>query len=418
MKTLREYIANVQKFSSQAQRYLVVTMLLGIGGGVFQLFFNFYILSLGYEEDFLGLLISVPSLMALVVALFAGYISDLIGRKQSFVLGSLISTLAQGGMLLWPTRGMLLLTGALRGVGNSIFGVATAPFLMEHSTESERTHLFSFSSGIATMSSFLGNFVGGSLPLFFSGVLDVRPTSSTAYAWSLGLTLLLNLVALIPLLRLRVEEKTLAQNPLDPFRTLWESRGPMARLLLPSLIISLGAGMLIPFMNVFFRFRYQLPDDVIGNLFGFGSLGMGAAILLAPVLAERWGKPKTVVITQGLSIPFMIVLGFIPSVFLAQVAFLARMALMNLSGPVYNTMVMEEADESSRGVAASLYSMIWSSGRAISPAISGPIQKLYGFDPVFIITIVAYGVSVYMVYRWFVRGSSDSVRTLQPEPVP
>lgn len=403
MKTLYEYVENVRRFSGQARLYLIVSMLQGIGGGVFQLFFNFYILSLGYETDFLGLLISIPSLTALIVALFAGYISDVIGRKHSFLLGSLISTAGQAMMLLWPTYGMLLFASVLRGIGSSLFGVAAAPFLMEHSTESERTHLFSFSSGISTMSSFLGNFVGGSLPIFFSGVLHVQPTSSVAYAWSLGVTTLLSLLGMLPLLRLRVTDRPLAQNPLAPFRALWQNRGPMTRLLLPSLIISLGAGMLIPFMNVYFRFRYNLPDTVIGNLFGIGSLGMGAAILLAPVLAERWGKPKTVVITQGLSIPFLIILGFVPSVHLAQLAFLMRMALMNLSGPVYQTMVMEEADESSRGMAASLYSMIWSSGRAISPAISGPIQKLYGFNPVFVITIITYAVSVYMVYRWFVH---------------
>jgi len=79
-----------------------------------------------------------------------------------------------------------------------------------------------------------------------------------------------------------------------------------------------------------------------------------------------------------------------------------RMALMNLSGPVYQTMVMEESDESTRTTAASLYNMIWSMGRAISPSISGPIQQVYGFDPVFGLTIGSYAISVYMVYRWFV----------------
>ncbi|MBN1262345.1 MAG: MFS transporter, partial [Anaerolineae bacterium] len=153
----------------------------------------------------------------------------------------------------------------------------------------------------------------------------------------------------------------------------------------------------------FFRFRFALPDDVIGNLFGFGSLGMGLATLIAPVLAENWGKAKTVVITQGLSIPFLIILGFVPSLPLAIVSFLMRMALMNLAGPVYQTMVMEEADEHSRGMAASLYSMIWNLGRAVSPSVSGPIQEVYGFDPVFITTIVTYALSVYLVYHWFVR---------------
>ncbi len=409
METVKEYLNNIKRFHPQVRLYLFVSALQGIGFGIFQLFFNFYILSLGYQRDYLGLLISIPSLTALIVALFAGYISDLIGRKRAFILGGVITAVAQLLMLVFPTSTMLILSGILRGMGQSLFRVTAAPFLMEHSTEEERTHLFSLNSGVTTMSSFVGNFFGGSLPILFGNFLGISPESSLAYAWSLGVTTILSTIALIPLSRLRVEKHALAQSPAAPFIALWKHRSMMTRLLLPSLIISLGAGMLIPFLNVFFRFRYNLPDDRIGTLFGFGSLGMGVAFIIAPLLAERWGKPKTVVITQGLSIPFLIILGFVSNVYLAITAFLIRMALMNLSSPVYQTMVMEEADEDARGMAASLYSMIWNFGRALSPSVSGPIQEDYGFDPVFVITIASYALSVILVYVWFVRRRKGSV---------
>ncbi|HDQ35120.1 MAG TPA: MFS transporter [Chloroflexi bacterium] len=420
METLRDYIENIKRFSPEARLYLLVSMLQGIGWGVFQLFFNFYILSLGYQQGFMGLLISLPSITALFVALGAGYISDLIGRKRAFLLGGVLSVAAQLLMLIVPTQPMLIFSAILRGIGMSIFSVTAAPFLMENSTERERTHLFSFSSGISTMSSFLGNFLGGSLPALFAILLEVDPTSSPAYAWSLALTSVLNLVALFPLARLEVKQKIMAQSLLAPFKMLWEHRNMMTRLLLPTLVLSLGAGMLIPFLNIFFRFRYALPDDTIGTLFGIGSLWMGLAILIGPVLANRWGKAKTVVITQAISIPFLITLGFVNSLPLAVAAFWIRMALMNLSAPVYQTMVMEEADASSRGMAASLYSMIWNLGRAVSPSVSGPIQEVYGFDPVFISTILSYILSVYLVYRWFVKRryhAQTCSMGLQPELV-
>jgi MFS family permease len=379
-------------------------MLQGIGWGIFQLFFNFYILSLGYKRDFLGLLISIPPITALVIALFAGYVSDFIGRKRAFILGGSLTVVAQMVLLLFPNTTMLIVSNIFRGVGQSLFRVTAAPFLMEHSTEAERTHLFSFNSGVRTMSSFVGNFFGGSLPALVALQLGVEPTSSQAYAGALGITTLLTLLSLIPIAFLHIKRRPIvSKDPLAPFRALWQARGPMVRLLLPSLIISLGAGMLIPFLNVFFRFRYSLSDNFIGSLFGFGSLGMGIAFIMAPVLAERLGKPRTVVITQGLSIPFLIMLGFVDSLPLAITAFLTRMALMNLSGPVYQTMVMEESDAATRSMTASLYSMIWSLGRAVTPLISGPVQESYGFDPVFVTTVLSYALSVYLVYRWFVR---------------
>ncbi|MCD4738024.1 MAG: MFS transporter [Anaerolineae bacterium] len=409
MNALQRYFQNIRRFSRGVRLYLLVTLLQGIGWGIFQLFFNFYILSLGYQRDFLGFLISIPPLTALVVGVFAGYLSDLIGRKRAFILGGVISVLAQIIMLSSPSTGILIASSALRGMGMSIFSIAAAPFLMEQSSEQERIHLFSFNSGVMTMSIFLGNFVGGSLPLLVAGQLDVAPTSSAAYTGTLAVTTLLNFLALVPLLFLERDQSDDHQQTTPPFKAVWEHRQLLTRLLLPSLIISLGAGMLIPFLNVFFRYRYQLPDDLIGSISGFGSLGMGIAIFLGPLLAEKWGKAKTVVITQGLSVPFLIILGFVSSLPLAILAFFMRASLMNLSGPVYQTMVMEKSDAETRSMTASFYSMIWNFGRALTPSISGPLQEAYGFNPVFLITIVAYGLSVYLVYRWFVQSRPATV---------
>ncbi len=410
---LQTYLDKIKRFSPEARLYLLITMLQGVGWGVYRLFFNFYVLSLGYRRDFLGLLISIPPMTALIVALFAGYVSDRIGYKRTLVLGSGLTIIAQLLMILVPQRWMLLAAGALRGLGMSLFSVTSAPFLMEHSTETERTHLFSFTSGVRTMSSFIGRFFGGSIPALVAVWAGVTPTSSTAYAGALGVTTLLNLIALAPITRLPTGQAVKVEDPMAPFRTLWQHRRTMTRLLLPSLVISLGAGMLIPFLNIFFRYRYSLPDDLIGSLFGFGSLGMGVALLFAPVLAEKWGKAKTVVITQGLSIPFLVVLGFVTSLPLAVISFLMRMALMNLAGPVYQTMVMEESDDASRNMTASLYSMIWNFGRAVTPSISGPIQEAYGFNPVFITTILSYALSVYLVYRWFVRRDRQTAAQME-----
>lgn len=417
MNTLKAYITNVRRFSPQARLYLLVTLLQGIGFGVFQLFFNFYILSLGYKRDTLGLLISIPPLTALFAALFAGYISELLGRKKTFILGNLITAGAQALMLLFPSLPLLILAGVLRGLGQSLFRVSTSPFLMENSGEAERTHLFSLNMGLRNLSQFLGNYLGGGLPLLFGNFLNISATSSYAYACALAITTLFTGLTLLPLSQLKDQQRdSVKKDPGKPIQALWENRRGMVRLLLPALVLSLGAGMLIPFLNVFFKFEYNLSDGTIGKLFGFGSLSMAIAFVIAPVLAERWGKAKTVVLSQGLAIVFLIILGFTNNLNLVVVAFLARMALMNMSSPVYQTMVMEETKAESRGMAASFYSMIWSSGRAISPVISGPIQTAYGFDPVFVITIVAYIISVALVYLWFIHGSTRKIKVvIQPE---
>jgi len=142
---------------------------------------------------------------------------------------------------------------------------------------------------------------------------------------------------------------------------------------------------------------------VIGSLFAWGSLAMGIGILLAPPLADRMGKIQLVVVTQGLSIPFLVMLGFAPWFGAAALAYYIRLALMNMSGPVYQTYVMEKVEPSARATVASLVSMASNFGWAFSPTISGWLQVKYGFGPAYLGTILMYVLSVYLYWRYFWR---------------
>jgi len=159
----------------------------------------------------------------------------------------------------------------------------------------------------------------------------------------------------------------------------------------------------MPFMNIFFRQVHGQSDSAIGTLFAFGSLAMGIGLLIAPPLAERYGKIQLVVVTQALSIPFLILLGFSPAYWLSASAYYIRVALMNMSSPVYQTFVMEKVEPSARATVASLVSMANSFGWAFSPTISGSIQVRYGFGPAFILTIILYAVSISMYWGFFWR---------------
>jgi predicted MFS family arabinose efflux permease len=115
-----------------------------------------------------------------------------------------------------------------------------------------------------------------------------------------------------------------------------------------------------------------------------------------------------VVITQGLSIPFLALLGFAPWFWLSGVAYYARIALMNMSGPVYQTFVMERVEPEARATIASLVNMANNFGRAFSPSISGWMQITYGFAPVYIGVIVTYTIAVYLYWRYFWKTKPDN----------
>ena len=168
------------------------------------------------------------------------------------------------------------------------------------------------------------------------------------------------------------------------------------------------------FMNVYFREAHLRPDHVIGTLFAWGSLAMAVGLMIAPPIAERIGKIQLVVVTQALSIPFLIILGFSPWFWMAAAAYFVRLSLMNMSGPVYQTFVMEQVDASARATVASLVSMSWNFGWVFSPMISGWVQVNLGFGPVFLGTISLYSLAILMTWAFFWRKSPGA----KPVPVP
>ena len=409
------YWKRIRQFSPNARLYLASMVLTGAALGIYRLLFNFYVLSLNMDANVVGQLTSVTSMTALLLAVPMGYLADILGRKKSFILGGVIVCLSIAGMVVWPLKGMLFVMSILNGAAQSLSAVTMSPFLLENSGREERTYLFSLAAGAQMTASFVGNSIGGNLPSWIAARQGVAATSSTAYAGALAIVSGVALVGLLPFFFMKMPR--LEQSERALFAPLAYARKQpvlLGKLILPMLVTSIGAGLLMPFMNVFFRVVYHQPDPVIGNILAWGALAMGIGLLVAPPLAERMGKIQLVVITQGLSIPFLAMLGFAPWFWLSGMAYYVRIALMNMSGPVYQTFVMEQVEPGARATVASLVSMANNFGWAFSPSISGWLQVKYGFNPVFAGVLTLYTLSVYLYWRYFWK--SKPAEELVPAP--
>jgi len=412
-RILGEYSSHIRAFKPNARLYLLNVIITGAVMGVFRLIFNFYALSLGFDESVLGNLITTSSFVALIAALPMGYLADMIGRKGSLILSSILLAISVIAMALWKTETSLYAMNVVSGLAQSLAGVTMSPFLMENSDEKERTYLFSFGQGLQMTMASVGNWVGGYLPTWIGQTQNVSATSSTAYGNSILIAGIGAALAVLPLVFIKSPNISRSQRAVfAPFQYAAKNPSLLTKLVLPMLLTSLGAGLIMPFMNVFFRVVHNQPDPVIGTLFAWGSLAMGIGLLIAPPLADRTGKIQLVVITQAISIPFLILLGFSPIFWVGAASYYIRLALMNMSSPVYQTFVMEHVEPSGRATVASLTSMAWNFGWAFSPTISGWLQVKYGFGPAFMGTITLYTISVIMYWAFFWR------RTIEPVQAP
>jgi MFS family permease len=409
-RNVKDYGGHLVAFRPNARLYLVYAILAGVSMGIYQLISNFYILSLGYDAKLIGNLVTTTSVTALIFALPMGYLADTIGRKSSLLISAALVSFSIAMMVIWPSTFIFYAMNIISGIAQSLAAVTMAPFLMENSGAYERTYLFSFSMGIQMVAASIGNWIGGYLPTWVSNLRGVDPTSSQAYGTSIMVVAIGLALGLIPLIMIKMPPLARSERTVfSPFSYASKNPSKLTRLILPMLITSIGAGLIMPFMNVFFRVQYLQPDKVIGVLFAWGSLAMGLGLLAAPPLADRFGKIQVVVVTQALSIPFLVLLGFAPVFWMSGLAYYIRVALMNMSTPVYQTFVMEQVDAKSRAMVASLVSMTWSFGRAISPSISGNLQVNYGFGPPFLGTIILYIVSVFLYWFFWWRKSDSKV---------
>jgi MFS family permease len=195
------------------------------------------------------------------------------------------------------------------------------------------------------------------------------------------------------------------------------------RLLLPGFLTSLGAGQLIPFLNVFVAGKFGLGLAAVNAIFAVASLGTAIAILGQPALARRFGRIGSIVLVQGASIPFIVVLGFSPVLWTVVVALTVRNSLMNAGSPIFDAFSMERVSPGERATLAAGMTLLWSLGWVIAPIYYGLLQDRLGFTAGyavdFVTIIVLYTIATSLLWHWF-RGTDTTAgagEVIAPIPV-
>ena len=411
------------RFSRNARLFLLATVVSGVTTSGLQLFFNIYLRSRHFDLDFIGLINAIPAAAALVVGVPMGILSDRMGRRRAMLIGLSISTLAALGMIRAESQELMVAMACVKGVSDSLYILSLAPFMMRAAGDKERTLLFSLNVGLTTISGAVGNLLAGQLPAWFGVWLGVGPESPQAYQAVLTMSVLGGGLSLVPVWLIReITWPGSRREPpvgLEDFRKLL--RPSVLRLATPNFIIGFGAAILIPYMNLFFKGRFAVPDAQLGLLFSLSAALTGVATVIGPALAQRLGsKIRTVVLVQGASLFFLQVLGFVPVFWVAGGSFLLRAALMNMASPLYSAFAMENTAERERGAVNSVMTLMWEVGWTVGPYLSGVVQARWGFSPLFVLTGLLYALAISLTWRFFGRteAEAEAARAAQAAPCP
>jgi MFS family permease len=153
-------------------------------------------------------------------------------------------------------------------------------------------------------------------------------------------------------------------------------------------------------MNLYLKDSFPgLRDGQIGLIMSLQNLTMVAGMLAAPAIAERLGKVRTIVGAQLASLPFMVALALTGNLRIAVVAVAIRAALMNMSNPVANTLILELCRSREQGVLSALFSLCGSLSWAAAALFFGHMQGDY--RTMFFIAVGLYFVSTLLYHAFF-----------------
>jgi len=392
-----DYLEHLQMFSRNARLFLAGSFLLAMAFSVFQLMRNLYLKEAGFGEVFIGETLSVFSFGSLVGSIPAALL--LLKRRTKPIL--LMSTLGAGagyfGIASLLSDWGILGASLAAGVMMSVYQVAAAPFLMSNSRPRERTYLFSMNFAVRTASGVIGSIGGGYVYHF---MLKLSGDPVWGYRWSLFAGVLIAVLAIIPFALIREERPVRRENPFA-WRFFRQRKSLYTKMVAPFFLVGLGAGLVIPFLNLYFRNRFGQDGDTIGWYFGVMQLCMTLGIMAGPPLARKWGLVRTIVYTELVSVPFMVILAYTGNLHLAVLAFLMRGMLMNMAQPLATNFSMELVTEAEQPLVNSLSQMAWLGSWMISAALGGSMIERYGFTVPLMVTVALYIASALLYFGFF-----------------
>jgi MFS family permease len=413
----------IGRFHRDARLFLVISLVAGAALSLYWIDFNLYLASLGFSPATIGVIATAASIAGALAAFPASAASDRFGRRAVMATGLVLGLIALIGLILVSGPVPIAIFAAFWSAGWQSVQVVLAPYLTEHSDPDHRNELFAIQFAIQNVTNVLAAVLGAVVATGIAGALGIASGAPDTYRVILAIMVVLVAasVALVPILgddrprtqtrrRLRALGEP-ASFPPDPRRPrsrmglVVQDRVTFGRLLLPGLLVSIGAGQVIPFLNLFIQRRFGLDLAGLNAIFAVTSLGTVLAILAQQILARRFGQITSVVIVQGASIPFLVVLGFSPLLWMVIGAMAVRNALMNAGNPIFTAFAMERVSAAERATLAAAMSVLWQVGWVVGGVWYAALQATLGFDGGytvnFVTVITLYSLATVLYWVWF-----------------
>lgn len=341
-----------------------------------------YIKTLGASIVELGYVFALSSFVSATLQILSGSLSDKYGRKKLNILGTLLGVLPPIFYYLSKNWIDLIPWVILAGISTGIYLPIRWSIIADISTTRTRPTVFGRMNIAFLTGSTVAPLVGGLIADTFS--------LKTPFLICFSLTASC-LIFTLMLHETRREKESGTQKIQNEKK---ETNFLSVILIFSSLnlIQAVGMGITIPITPLFVTSRFSLDYTKVGLLYAVG-FGLSSALVQIPGgrVAAKYSRKKNILATIILSSPFFGLFALSRSFIEAVIFMFLSNAILNISWPAYQDLMMELTPPSRWGFMNGISATTFWVGMMIGSALSGVIWEGFGM-------FVPYYVSAIMVF--------------------
>jgi MFS family permease len=386
-------------FSRDIRLFFFYNLLANVGWGVFALIFNLYLRELNLREDDMGAFSAAQTLAMAGGAASMGLVLERLGIWRSIVGGVSVFLLASFGLAFAEEPRVLLALSAVSGIGLAYLFTSTMPFIIAWTRRDERQFVSTLAFSVVSLSLTFGSLLGGFLPGALPGG-DLQ-----AYRWTLVAGTAIAALGLAPLFLMGparigrgLPDPTAPKEATGP-RERRRVRQDMAVFVLVGGLMAIGAGMVIPFYNVYLT-TLGADSTSVGYIFALGGLSAAVIGLLAPAVSRRLGSLYGVAVVRLSVVPFYLALIVAPGLPLAAIAHIVRQTSISMAWPIDSTFIAEVLPPRARSQVFGLRSAAWNLGYSGASLVAGLLIVRVGYNVTFLDLVVfsALAMAIFVGY--------------------
>ena len=200
------------RFHRDARLILVTSLVSGAALSLYWIDFNLYLSSLGFTTATIGIVATLASVAAALVAFPASAASDRVGRRAVFAAGIGVGLVAMIALLASEALPVIVVAAALWTAGSQATQVVLSPYLTEHSDRSHRNELFAIQFAIQQVTNIIAAVLGGVVAGLIARALGLDPAGSGVYRIILVIMALLMAAAMVTVTRLSDDRPRIAAD--------------------------------------------------------------------------------------------------------------------------------------------------------------------------------------------------------------